>query len=368
MKILEIVAGYPDLNGGKASSFIHTRNLYYIQHGITPIVLNFRTDTDYVIDGVQVICLKTFREKYAKGGYFTALASHASNVREHYRFLQQYETLFPHIVFFFHGHEVLRINECYPKPYDYMRKRSVQGTWVQNVYDSFKLHIWRKYYPKIAYKADFVFVSEWIRERFFHYLRLKPEDILHHDHIINNSIGKVFEKESYNQTVEQKYDFIIIRGNLDGSKYGVDIATELARNNSQYRFLLIGKGQFYQHYARPDNLEWINNVMSHDEIVQYMNQAKCALMPTRQDTQGLMTCEMATYGIPTITSDIPVCHEICDAFDNVKLIDNSNTALDLTPLLDELQKGVPYPKNPQYFAENTIGKEIALFEELAGRS
>ena len=165
-----------------------------------------------------------------------------------------------------------------------------------------------------------------------------------------------------------KYDFIIIRGNLDGSKYGVDIATELARNNPQYRFLLIGKGQFYQHYARPDNLEWINNVMSHDEIVQYMNQAKCALMPTRQDTQGLMTCEMATYGIPTITSDIPVCHEICDAFDNVKLIDNSNTALDLTPLLDELQKGVPYPKNPQYFAENTIGKEIVLFEKLAGRS
>lgn len=68
MKILEIVAGYPDLNGGKASSFIHTRNLYYIQHGITPIVLNFRTDTDYVIDGVQVICLKTFREKYTRGG------------------------------------------------------------------------------------------------------------------------------------------------------------------------------------------------------------------------------------------------------------------------------------------------------------
>ena len=68
MKILEIVAGYPDLNGGKASSFIHTRNLYYIQHGITPIVLNFRTDTDYVIDGVQVICLKTFHEKYTKGG------------------------------------------------------------------------------------------------------------------------------------------------------------------------------------------------------------------------------------------------------------------------------------------------------------
>ena len=173
----------------------------------------------------------------------------------------------------------------------------------------------------------------------------------------------MFEKESYGKTAERKYDFIIIRGNLDGSKYGVDIATELARNNPQYRFLLIGKGQFYQHYARPDNLEWINNV-----IVQYMNQAKCALMPTRQDTQGLMTCEMATYGIPTITSDIPVCHEICDAFDNVKLIDNSNTALDLTPLLDELQKGVPYPKNPQYFAENTIGKEIALFEKLAGRS
>lgn len=368
MKILEIVAGYPDLNGGKASSFIHTRNLYYIQHGITPIVLNFRTDIDYVIDGVQVICLSTFREKYTEGGDFAILASHASNVREHYRFLQQYEALFPHIVFFFHGHEVLRINECYPKPYDYMRKRSVQGTWVQNVYDSFKLHIWRKYYPKIAYKADFVFVSEWIRKRFFHYLRLKPEDILHHDHIINNSIGKVFEKESYSQTAERKYDFITMRSNLDGRTYSIDTVCAIAEANPSKRFLITGRGKYFEYNPKPNNAEWIEQLFAHKDIPALLNSAKCALMPTRQDTQGLMTCEMATYGIPVITSDIPVCHEICDAFANVKLIDNSNTALDLTPLLDELQKGVPYPKNPQYFAENTIGKEIALFEKLAGRT
>lgn len=367
MNILEIVAGYPDLNGGKASSFIHTRNLYYIQHGITPIVLNFRTDTDYVIDGVQVICLKTFREKYTKGGYFAALASHASNVREHYRFLQQYEALFPHIVFFFHGHEVLRINECYPKPYGYMKGKSIQRVLIQDIYDSIKFAVWRKYFTKIAYKSSFVFVSQWMRDMFLHYLKLTAKDIGEHDYVIYNCVGSVFESVQYCPE-QPRYDFITIRGNLDGTKYCVDIVTELAKSNPKLRFLVIGKGQFYQYHKCPRNLEWHDTTLSHDEIIGYMNQAKCALMPTRLDAQGLMTCEMATYGIPTITSDIPVCHEICDAFDNVKLIDNSNTALDLTSLLNELQKGVPYPKNPQYFAKNTIGKEIALFEKLAGRS
>ena len=31
-------------------------------------------------------------------------------------------------------------------------------------------------------------------------------------------------------------------------------------------------------------------------------------MPTRTDAQGLMMCEMAAFGIPLITSNIPVCH------------------------------------------------------------
>ena len=33
-------------------------------------------------------------------------------------------------------------------------------------------------------------------------------------------------------------------------------------------------------------------------------------MPTRADAQGVMACEMATFGIPLITSNIDVCKEV----------------------------------------------------------
>ena len=61
-----------------------------------------------------------------------------------------------------------------------------------------------------------------------------------------------------------------------------------------------------------------------EEIISYLNKAKCALIPTKHDTQGVMACEMATFGIPTITSNIEVCREIFSSFENVKLIDNIN--------------------------------------------
>lgn len=51
------------------------------------------------------------------------------------------------------------INEVYPKPYDYMRKNNQIKIWIQNIYDKFKLLLWHKFYKKMAYKTDFVFVS-----------------------------------------------------------------------------------------------------------------------------------------------------------------------------------------------------------------
>lgn len=359
MKILVIIAGYPDLQGGKASSFVHTRNLYYAQHGITPVVLNFRATEDYVIDGIQVIRLSTYTKQY-QAEQFDILASHASNLREHYRFLKKYKKNFPHIVFFFHGHEVLRINECYPKPFSYMKQKNIQRLLMQDLYDNLKFAVLRKAYKRLANKSAFVFVSEWMRERFFHYLKLRPQDIYNHDYVIYNCIGEVFEKESY-ELKENLFDFITVRNNLDGSKYCIDIVNHLATKNPDLRFLVIGKGKFFQHIQQADNLVWKDATMNHQGIVEELQSSRCALMPTRLDAQGLMTCEMATYGIPVITSDIPVCHEIVSSFENVRLIDNEDMAVDLASIMEELCRGVPYPKNTKYFAENTLQKEIELF-------
>ncbi len=74
-----------------------------------------------------------------------------------------------------------------------------------------------------------------------------------------------------------------------------------------------------------------------------------------------MMCEMAAYGIPVITSDIPVCHEIFDGFSNVTYIDNRDTDFTLNSYLDRL---VISMKDTRYYMENTISKELKVIESL----
>ena len=170
--------------------------------------------------------------------------------------------------------------------------------------------------------------------------------------------------ENYNHATDKVYDFITIRGYLDGSKYCIDLVNDLAKANPKYSFLVIGKGEFFSHYEKAENLQWVDEHLNHEEIVEYLNRSRCALMPTRTDAQGLMMCEMATFGIPVITSDIPVCHEVLDDFENVAFIDNENQNADLSQIIEKLTDKVPYPKNNKYFAANTVQKEVDLINEL----
>lgn len=90
-------------------------------------------------------------------------------------------------------------------------------------------------------------------------------------------------------------------------------------------------------------------------------------MPTRTDAQGLMMCEMASFGIPLITSDIPVCHEIFDGFKNVALINNEKIkANNLTEIYNKIKD--KKEKNNKYFFENTSKEEINILEEVYGRT
>ena len=82
-------------------------------------------------------------------------------------------------------------------------------------------------------------------------------------------------------------------------------------------------------------------------------------MPTRTDAQGLMMCEMAALGIPVITSDIPVCHEVFDGFSNVIFLNNNDMGISL----DYLKKfPILCKKDDRYFSNNTTKKEIDIIK------
>ena len=363
MQILVLATDYPRPDGYVSCYFIHTRNKYYVQKGIDVSVLSFRAKNDYILDGVKVYTLGTYEDKLINYQY-DLLVSHAPNLKNHYKFLRKYGNKFKNIVFFFHGHEILISSKIYPAPYNYVKKAPFINNIIREIYDRIKLVTWKKYFEKIAYKSQFVFVSNWMYNMFMRFVKIDSYIIQERKHIIYNSVGEIFEKMCYNPELTKEYDFITIRSNLDGSKYAIDIVTKIAQNNPQFKFCVVGKGDFYKFNKRPENLVWIDKHLSHEEIVDYLNKSKCALMPTRADAQGVMMCEMATFGIPVITSNIEVCKEIFVDFDNVGYIYNDAFNIDIEPIFNMLTNVHIKEKNTKYFAENTISKEVELFNKL----
>lgn len=364
IRVLVAATAYPDLTGSLKCMYIHTRDIYYKSQEIDVTVLNFSASESYVIDGIPVICLN-FYETY--DGQYDVLICHAANLRNHYKFLKKYESRFRKIIFFFHGHEVLHINKVYPKPYRYMKESLIKRVG-RDVYDGFKLIVWRKYFQKILNKSYFVFVSKWMMEEFLSSVGLTLEMIKNRYSITYNCIGNEFESNKYDYDSEKSYDFITVRGNLDGSKYCVDLVNELAKSNPGMKFLLVGKGEFFNHYEKAINLDWINETMNHDKIIDSLQKTRCALMPTRADAQGVMACEMASIGMPLITSDLPICHEIFDSFENVSYIRNEDMSTDLGQILGRLESGMPYCRSTRYYMEHTGAREVKIIRKLFNES
>lgn len=359
MKALVAVVDYPNNEGKVSLMYVHTRNKYYMEHGIEVVVLNFATQKDYIFDGIKVITLNSYRNMREK---YDVLICHAANLRNHYAFLKKYGNNFSSFIFFFHGHEVLRSRKVYSKPYDYLKySLKTRLSFVfKDFYDIYKLKVWRKYYLKNVNKSNYVFVSKWMLNEFLKWTKIPYSSIEEKTSITYNCIGKAFEEAVYDPEAEKIYDFVTVRNNIDGSKYCVDLVNNIAKKFPEYRFLLVGKGQMFEYYEKASNLEWRNQTMNHKEIIECLNQSRCALMPTRTDAQGLMMCEMASTGIPLLTSDIPVCHEVFDGFQNVEFIDNENAFDMFIEKYEKLKKNIPFEKNTKYYNSNTSRIETDL--------
>lgn len=361
MKVLVLAQSYPDNNGCVELNYIHTRNMYYRDSGIDVTVLNFKANSCYKKDDIEVITLDNYRVKKEK---YDLLIIHAANIRNHYRFLKEYGDDFPRFLFFYHGHEVMRINHDYAKPYAYMTENCFRYV-MQDIYDCYKLSVWKKYIPTVLHKSHFIFVSKWMRDTFVRNIGIPVEKLQGKSSITYNSIGKDFETLQYDSSCNKEYDFVTVRANLDGSKYAIDIVNRLAMNTPSAKFLVIGKGEFFKHYKKADNLTWMDTTMNHSEIVQVLNNSRFALMPTRTDAQGLMMCEMAAFGIPVITSDIPVCHEVFDGFSNAFYISNDSTTESLSNFLGKECDSI---KDDRYYKAKTIDHELEVIRLSVGES
>jgi hypothetical protein len=285
MKLLILVSDYPTENGKIGLMYVHTRNIHYQKHNFDITVLNFKSKSDYTIDGIRVISFDSFKRNF--NHVDTLLVLHSPNLRNHFYFLSLYGSLFKSFVFFFHGHEVLMVNKVYSKPYFYMNSNKFKLI-AQNFYDSIKLKLWKSYILSNIHKSNLIFVSNWMFEEFLKWTKIGRARIQSKTQITYNGIGKSFENFKFQSDSTKLYDFITIRGNLDGSKYCIDIVNSIAFDNPNMKFLVIGKGKFFSFYKKAPNITWMNKNMTHNELIEKINESKCALMPTRTDAQGLM--------------------------------------------------------------------------------
>lgn len=364
MKILVLCADYPDLNGGISLNYVHTRNIAY-QHkwGVDVTVLNFKTQFNYVKDEIKVISLQHFKKNL--GEHYDILVCHAANLKNHYAFLKKYDKLFSRIVFFYHGHEVMKITKEYPKEYGYKKRNILFNAFVP-LYDFIKLRTWRKYILSNITKVNLVFVSEWMYDVFLKNTGINKSQIEGKSSIIYNSVSKNYETLRYDTNFPKEYDYITIRGNIDTSKFAIDLVNKFAFANPTKKFLIVGRGEYFDHYKKSANIERIEKFLDQNEIVELLNKSRCALMPTRCDAQGVMACEMATFGIPLITSDIFVCRAVLKGFPNVGLISNSSDGSDLIEITSRISPCIENVNN-RFFENETVGKEVQLFKELLKR-
>ena len=360
MKILVLTQAYPTPEGDVSLTYVRTRNVFYKSQGAHVDIINFNTNDEYKMDGLNVYPLEWFNKEYAS--FYDLLICHAPNLRSHYKFLKKYGYLFPKKVFFFHGHEVLKKTKVYPKPYYYVKKNIFRNL-IQDVYDDLKLRIWRTYFKKNHDSCHLVYVSNWMRNEFYKWVRINPFILEGHEYITYNSVGETFEKNSFQLKAQKKYDFVTIRSVLDGSKYAIDIVNNLALNNPAYKFLIIGKGDFFKYYKKAPNITWIDKQINHQEMLEFLNESNCALMPTRTDAQGVMMCEMAAFGIPVITSDIPVCHEVFDKLETVCYIDNNKKGNESIKDIYKSIRGLSKKHTRYYFSKVTL-EEFHILQKI----
>ncbi|PIQ25172.1 hypothetical protein COW36_22965 [bacterium (Candidatus Blackallbacteria) CG17_big_fil_post_rev_8_21_14_2_50_48_46] len=354
MRILVLVQAYPSKAKPYNQAYVHARVLTYLRQGWHVDILSFACQESYLHEGVRVLpesALKSVSQVY------DVWVSHAPNLRNHLRLILSCPQKWKKLVWVIHGHEVLIKQNYYPAPYPWLPQPSGLKRLSDRLYDEFK--VWflarclRHWIPRN--KIKLIFVSAWMKQAFLESVPLPAEMLKGVSVIIPNPAHPIFLNTEWSEPTPPQADFVTLRP-LDEPKYAVDQVYQLAKNYPELKFDLYGQGRFFEFHPPLPNLRWFNRYCTQEEIPGILAQYRAALMPTRLDAQGVMVCEMASWGMPVLTSDLPICREMLKDFPRVSFF----ATPDNCDLPGFLNRELPPRGNALRFApEETILQEIA---------
>lgn len=314
-RVLVLCSGYPTADNPYNCTWAHTRNKYYLSNGYDVDVMVMDSNNHYEIDGVKIIKHNDVINNLEKKQY-SLIISHSPNIRKHIPFLSKINRL--PIVLFMHGSESMYINKDYPQPYGYMEDNFFKAL-IRSLYDNLKFIVLKKFIINRKEQVRLVFVSQWMKDTFErNVFNTKKYNVK--CEVINNSLSSwALERSHKLNSNLKKADFVTLR-RLDASKFGIDLVVAHALANPNYTYHIYGRGNYFSHNTLPHNITLFDKHIESQKIPDLLDYYECAMMPTRCDAQGVMVCEMATYGMPVITTNIDVNYEMFSDFKNVKLL------------------------------------------------
>ena len=355
MRLLVVCQDYPNARAKDITAFVHTRNLGYRARGHHVDVLSFAARASYEWDGFNVLV-----EREVRVADYDACVFHAPNLRNALRFMLKHRRQFRKLCLVGHGHEFLNWFTYLPAPYPYdLTWRRRLRRLIQPWYDRFKLRAWVRFFKKFpAPTMGVILVSNSMRADVERDMRVDLGALPIRLTVINNPIHQAFVTTRYQTPAEPKADFVTLRS-FDNPKYAVDLVVELARRLPERTFHLYGAGRMFDFTSKPPNLTVIHAKFKQPDLPGLFAQYRCALLPTRQDTQGVMMCEIACLGMPLWTSDLSVCREFVGAFSNVRFLNNDDLprALEIPPVN-------PNPNAAAFAMDVTIDRELAFLASL----
>lgn len=358
MKILVICQDYPNSRHKDITAFVHTRNLYYRQLGHDVDVMSFASRETYEWDGFRV-----FQEKDLLVDSLTKYdicVFHAPNLRNAMRFIYVNRRRFNKICLVIHGHEFLNWYTYLPEPFVFDRSiRQRLRRFAQKYYDRIKLKVWARFFRSLRESTlGVIFVSQWMKDHAEMGMKVKFDSLAVKTAIIHNPIHPAFTQSLYQTPSVPRADFITVRS-FDNPKYGVDLVVEIARRNPKYTFHLYGRGRYFDFIAPPSNLTVFNEKFKQPDLPPLFAQYRCGLLPTRQDTQGVLMCEMAAFGMPLLSSNLEICREMVGDFKNVDFFSNSDLPAVLT-----IPEPSSRPDASRFLLPNTVERELSFFTNL----
>ena len=338
-KLVVIVQDFPSPSKIYAMSYVLPRVKYYKQVGIDVVVVNISAKNNYIYDGISVITIFDAKKIIKLNDI---LVLHAPNLRGHLRFLFAKNKKIIH----FHGHEILWTFKTYPPPYKWEIIEFLKYI-IRLIYDPFKISFWKIYFKYSSTK--FIFISDNLLDRV---IDIYGTEILGRSAVIPNPVAKIFIDQNY-KISHKKLDIIVIR--KANSTYKFHEVIELAKKNPKINIDMYCGSSIQK--LIPKNLRIKENFIRQSDIPALLDSYKCALMLSATDTQGVMACEIAVYGMPLIVSDTPGAKEFLADFSNVVISKDSDLNLCNLPQ-PRLIKSNASRFDPVY----VCSKELAFYE------